>query len=103
MTERLTQLQKLYEADPDDPFVPYGIALEHGKTEDYEQAIAWLDTTLETDPHYHYAYFQKAKMLASLDRLSEAREIARRGMQQAEQDGNEKALGELNDLLESMT
>jgi tetratricopeptide (TPR) repeat protein len=102
MSERLDQLQKLYEADPNDPFVPYGIALELGKAEDYEQAIAWLDTALETDAHYHYAYFQKAKMLAALDRSDEARRTIEVGLTKAVEAGDEKARGELEELLASM-
>jgi tetratricopeptide (TPR) repeat protein len=102
MTERLEQLQKLYETDPADPFVPYGIALEHGKAGQYEQAVGWLDTALETDPSYHYAYFQKARMLAALDRIDQAKQVIDRGMVKATEDGNDKARGELEELLASL-
>ena len=38
MTNRLEQLRQLHNNDPTDPFVTYGIALEHGKAKDLEQA-----------------------------------------------------------------
>jgi tetratricopeptide (TPR) repeat protein len=102
MTDRLAQLQKLYETDPADPFVAYGIALEHGKAEAYEQAIPWLDTAIEADPHYHYAYFQKAKMLAALDRPEDAKQVIETGLLKATEAGDEKARGELEELLASL-
>jgi tetratricopeptide (TPR) repeat protein len=102
MSERLAQLQKLYETDPADPFVAYGIGLEYGKTGEYEQAVTWLDTALEADAHYHYAYFQKAKMLAALDRSEDAKQVIETGLVKAAEAGNEKARGELEELLASM-
>jgi tetratricopeptide (TPR) repeat protein len=102
MSDRLEQLQKLYETDPSDPFVPYGIALELGKTEAYDQAVAWLDSALQIDPHYHYAYFQKAKMLSAAGRADEAKQVIDQGMVKAAEAGNEKARGELEELLASL-
>jgi len=102
MSDRLAQLQKLYETDPSDPFVPYGIALEHGKSGSYEEAIRWLDQALEIDSHYHYAYFQKAKMLAALDRAEDAKRVIEQGLVKAAEAGNEKARGELQELLASL-
>ena len=102
MSERLNQLKKLHEADPSDPFLTYGIALEHGKAGELEEAVHWLDQTLSLDEHYHYAYFQKGKMLAELGRDDEARTVLREGISQARAAGDAKAEGELNELLESV-
>jgi tetratricopeptide (TPR) repeat protein len=102
MSDRLQQLQKLYETDPSDPFVSYGIALELGKASDYDQAVAWLDTAIQTDPHYHYAYFQKAKMLSAAGRVDEAKQVIDQGMIKAAEAGNDKARGELEELLASL-
>lgn len=99
---RLEQLEKLYKADQADPFVTYGIALEHAKLGRYEKAIAWLDTTLRLDPHYHYAYFQKAQALSDLGRDDEARAAAQAGLNQARAADDEKARGELEQLLATL-
>ena len=102
MPDRLEQLTKLHIADPVDPFVTYGIALEHGKQQRYEQAIQWLNKTLELDPNYCYAFFQKAKMSSELGDDAAARKILEQGIATAEQIGDEHAQSELAELLTSL-
>ncbi|MFW6059186.1 MAG: tetratricopeptide repeat protein [Phycisphaeraceae bacterium] len=105
MTERLAQLEKLYEADPDDPFVPYGIALEHAKTGDHDAALHWLDRTLEIDVDYCYAWYQKGRILDEAGRPDEARAALQQGITQAKQTGTPDSLHaaeEMQALLETI-
>ncbi|MEM7625123.1 MAG: tetratricopeptide repeat protein [Planctomycetota bacterium] len=102
MADRLEQLLKLHAADPDDADVPYMIALEHAKADDPAEAIAWLDRALALDPGYHYAYFQKAKMLSELGEDEDARAVLDQGIARASADGHAKAVGELEELKLSM-
>lgn len=102
MNERLEQLLKLHRAEPNDPFCTYGIALEHGKAGQYDQAVQWLDKTLAMDGHYHYAFFQKAKMLSELGDNEAARQVLRAGISAATDGHDEKALGEMEELLSSI-
>lgn len=103
MSDRLEKLIKLHDADPDDPELTYMLAMEHSKLERLDEALRWLDRTIELDPHYHYAYFQKGKMLAALNRDTEARQAIQRGLDQANTAGDAKASGELAELLASMS
>ncbi|MEO0476273.1 MAG: hypothetical protein AAF085_09960 [Planctomycetota bacterium] len=98
MSDRLEQLQKLFEADPADADLPYMIALEHGKAGGTEEAIAWLDKTIALNAHYHYAYFQKAKLLDEDGEIDEAVAVLDQGIALATQAGDAKALGELQEL-----
>lgn len=98
MSDRLDQLQKMHAADPADADLPYMIALEHAKQDQFQQAIDWLDKTLAADRHYHYAYFQKAKMLSELGDDMAGLETLALGIELAEQAGDLKALGELSEL-----
>lgn len=98
MTDRLNQLEQMLAADPTDADLPYMIALEHAKAEDFAKAIDWLDKTLSLNGHYHYAYFQKAKMLSELGDDMAALETLALGIEQAQQAGDMKALGELSEL-----
>ena len=98
MSDRLTQLTRLLAADPADADVPYMIGLEHAKADDPAEAIRWLDRTLSLSPSYHYAYFQKAKMLSELGEDDEALAVLDTGIQQATADGHHKAVGELQEL-----
>lgn len=97
-SDRLEQLQKLYAADPQDADLPYMIALEHGKAGDVAQALSWLDKTIELNANYHYAYFQKAKVLDEDGEIDQAVAVLDQGIALATQAGDAKALGELQEL-----
>ena len=98
MSDRRAKLETLYAADPADADLPYMIALEHGKADDPEAAVTWLDRAIATNPSHHYAYFQKARMLSELGEDDDARAAADAGIARAAADQNAKALGELQEL-----
>lgn len=97
-TERLEQLKKLQAADPNDADLPYMIALELGKSGDCAAALDWLDKTIAINAHYHYAYFQKAKMLDEEGEGADALITLDEGIRLATEAGDAKALGELQEL-----
>lgn len=98
MTDRLEQLTKLHAGDPSDADLPYMIALEHAKQGDTDEAVAWLDKALAINPHYHYAYFQKAKALDQDGETDDALAVLDEGIAKATQASDAKALGELQEL-----
>ncbi|MBB6430385.1 tetratricopeptide repeat protein [Algisphaera agarilytica] len=98
MSDRLPQLMKLLAVDPEDADVPYMIALEHAKSGDPESAVEWLDKALALDPGYHYAYYQKAKMLSEIGQDEAGLAVLDAGLKRANADGNAKAVGELQEL-----
>jgi len=102
MSDRLDQLQKLHAADPADADLPYMIALEYAKAGNVEQALAWLDKTIALNAHYHYAYFQKAKILDEEGEGADALVTLDAGIKLAEEAGDAKALGELKELRQMM-
>ena len=102
MSERLEQLRKLYDADASDPFITYGMALEHAKAGDHDEALRWLDQTLELDADYCYAYYQKGRLLGEMGRDDEARQVTRLGIERAKAAGEAHAAAELEALLESL-
>ena len=99
MSDRLEQLTRLHESDPTDPFITYGIAFEYAKSDQPQQAIDWLNKTLELDPHYCYAYFQKGKAFSALGDEDKAAEAVREGIRVSEEIGDDHARHELADLL----
>ena len=54
---RLLQLQKFYEEDPNDPFNLYGLALEISKN-DREQGYTLFQQLISGFPDYVPAYYQ---------------------------------------------
>jgi len=104
MTNRLEQLQKLHAAGPTDPDVTYMIAMEHAKPPGNDPAttIDWLNKTLDLDPNYLYAYFQKAKALSELGQTDAAKATLQLGIQNAKNASDPKAVSELSELHQSM-
>ncbi|MEM9252852.1 MAG: hypothetical protein AAGB29_10935 [Planctomycetota bacterium] len=102
MTARMDQLLKLHAADPADAELCYMIGLEHGNAGDLDDALAWLDKAIATDPAFGYAYFQKGKQLIDADREDDALAAIDAGIAAARDAGDAKALGELQDLRESI-
>ncbi len=103
--DRLAKLEKLHAADPADPFCTYGIALEHAKAGRIDDALAWLDKTVELDPHYCYAYFQKGKLLSTRGAPGDdaaARKILEAGITAATEAGDAHAREEIAELLDSI-
>lgn len=96
--DRLEKLTQLHAADPSDADLPYMIALEHSKAGDTAETIAWLDKALAINPHYHYAYFQKAKALDDDGETDDALAVLDEGIAKATEAGDAKALGELQEL-----
>ena len=102
MNQRLNQLIALHEKEPLDPFLTYGIALEHAKLHDHTQALHWLDKTLALDANYCYGYYQKAKVLSAMGKDDEARAAAEAGISRAKTLNDAHAQSELSDLLATL-
>lgn len=98
MPDRLEQLAKLLSADPRDTFVLYGLGQEHAKRGNHAAAIEHFDRTLAVDPHYHYAYFFKARSQHALGDLAAARATVQAGLAAAHRAADAKAANELSAL-----
>jgi tetratricopeptide (TPR) repeat protein len=107
MNDRLEQLHKLHAADPEDADITYMIAMEHAKLDDASggdpaAVIDWLNKTLDLDPNYLYAYFQKAKAQSEQGNDETAKATLQLGIQKAKSALDSKAVSELSELHESM-
>lgn len=98
MNDRLTKLLAMHQADPSDAFCTYALAMETAKLGRTDEAVAYLDKTLSLDANQAYAYYHKAKLLAELDRRADALKVLNEGLAAARRAGDDKAMGELNDL-----
>lgn len=92
---RLEQLHRLLEKSPKDPFLTYGIALEHKKLGEFEKAVEWLDRTILVDPNYCYAYYQKGQVLEQLGRAGDAKNAYQAGIEAARRIGDAHAESEI--------
>lgn len=97
--DRLTQLLQLLEQEPHDPFLNYGLALEHAKLGDKAKAIAIIETLLAKNPDYLGAYYQLGQLYEQVEQPEKALAIYKTGAALAQRLGNKKTLGELNEAL----
>ena len=99
---RLEKLQELLKATPDDPFLHYGLAMEHRRAGKVDAALACLADALAKDPNYVAAYFQQGQILAEQGNSVAAGQALRAGIGVANRIGDSHAAGEMAGLLETL-
>ena len=100
---RKNQLQVLLAEDPHDPFLRYGLAMELEGEGDTAGAIVQLQGLLKDSPEYVPGFLQVGQLLIKVERLDEAREALRMGMQTAFKQADHHAYEEMEGLLASLS
>jgi Tfp pilus assembly protein PilF len=81
---RLEKLQAMLEKSPGDTFLLYALALEYRKLGDTASALKYLDSVIQHDWGYCYAYHQKGQILESTGDLEGAKQAYRQGINAAQ-------------------
>ena len=100
--DRTDQLRKFIEAQPDEPFPRYALALELKGKGDAEGAASELQELQTRAPDYLAAYLQLGLVLQTLGRNDEARATLQRGQEVARKKGDTHTLSELTSALETV-
>ena len=100
--DRIAQLRKFIEAQPDEAFPRYALALELKGLGDNAGATAELDELLRRKPDYLAAYLQHGMLLQALDRIADARGTLGRGQELARKKGDQHTLSELTAALDAL-
>ena len=100
MSDRMVQLQNMLEREPGDTFLLYGIALEHKKANELDQALEYLARVIARDPGYCYAYHQLGLIQENRGDLPAARAAYKDGITAAIKKGDAHAQGEITAALE---
>jgi hypothetical protein len=100
----MAQIEALLASDPDDPFLHYGLAMEHASAGDDAACVTVLNDLIErtTAEPYIPAFLQCGQALARLDRNEEACKVLRSGIAAAGKAGETHAMGEMQGLLASL-
>src|ERR1700722_18255523 len=104
-TARMTQIEAMLAEDPDDAFLRYGLGMEHASAGDDAACVEVLcDLIARTaaDP-YIPAFLQAGQALVRLDRIAEACDVLRKGVEAARRSGDTHAQGEMQGLLDSIS
>ncbi len=99
---RLEKLRKLAEATPDDPFIHYGVGLEHVNLEQWSEALECFRTALQLDVNYIAAYYQKSRTELKLGQRDAAKETLTKGIVAAKLQNQKHAADEMLKMLESL-
>jgi tetratricopeptide (TPR) repeat protein len=100
-SERIDALRQMLTLDPNNTFVRYGLAMELAKTEaDKDASVAEFRALMEINPDYAASYFHCGKVLESMDRLDEAREVMERGIEVTRRTGDRHTMSELQGALD---
>jgi cytochrome c-type biogenesis protein CcmH/NrfG len=100
---RKVQLEALLLDDPHDPFLRYALAMEHESEGDTAGAIVQLEKLLKENPEYVPGFLQVGQLLIKADRLDEAKEQLRMGMQTAFKQADHHAYQEMEGILASIS
>lgn len=106
-TPRMERIEALLAESPEDPFLRYGLAMEHASAGDDAECVAILQDLIARTAQEPYipAYLQAAQALMRLERNGEAIELLRSGIAAAERVGTPEALharGEMQGLLSTL-
>lgn len=102
----MEQIEAMLAEDPDDAFLRYGLAMEHASSGDDAACVEVLrDLIARTAAATPYvpAYLQAGQALVRLDRITEACDVLRQGVDVARRVGDTHAQGEMQGLLESVS
>ncbi len=101
--DRIAMLSEVLAANPGDSFARYGLAMEHSKAGQIEQALQEFKTLTEKNPDYTPAYFMAAQTLATASRVDEAKRWLVDGISSARRTGNAHAQSEMTAMLEELS
>ncbi|MCZ2341203.1 MAG: hypothetical protein LC104_05325 [Bacteroidales bacterium] len=99
-TARMQQIEAMLTDDPHDPFLRYGLAMEHASQGDDETAAGVLrELIANAQEPYVPAYLQAGQVYMRLGREPDAVAVLRAGIIAARAAGNDHAMGEMQGLL----
>ncbi len=89
----------MLEKEPNDPFLLYGVAMEHKKAGRTADAIEFFEKTIGIDSGYCYAYFQLGQTYEQLGNIDQAKKWYTDGVTAARVKGDEHARSEIESAL----
>lgn len=102
MATRREKIEAMLADEPGDTFLRYSLAMELDKEGDHDASLAKLNELTADTPPYVPAFFMAGQQLARLDRVNEARDVLRTGIETAREQGDAHAAGEMSEFLASL-
>jgi hypothetical protein len=102
MPTRREKIEAMLVDEPGDAFLRYALAMELDKEGDHEASLAGLRGLMKDATPHIASFFMAGQQLVRLDRISEAREALRNGIEEARRQGDAHAAAEMSELLSSL-
>jgi thioredoxin-like negative regulator of GroEL len=99
---RRQKIEAMLAEEPSDRFLRYSLAMEYAKEGEIDKSLESLRSLMADDPPHVQAFFMAGQQLAKAVRIEEARAALREGIEQARQQGNSHAAGEMSEFLTSL-
>ncbi|MBX3423953.1 MAG: hypothetical protein KF752_20540 [Pirellulaceae bacterium] len=99
---RREKILTMLEAEPQDVFLRYALAMELDKAGEFQQALDIHSQLAHEQPPHVPSYFRAAQMLIGHNEISHARAWLRDGIDIARQVGDLHAAAEMSDLLSQL-
>ena len=99
---RIEQLRSLLDAEPDDVFLHFALAMELAKVGRSDEALSHLTRVTEIDPDYTAAYVQRARILIERKQPAAARQIITAGLEAARRAAEPHTVEKLHDMLQGL-
>ena len=100
-SERVKQLLKFLQQEPEDPFILYALANEY-LGHDLEKSKEYFDQLLTHHPHYLPTYYHAGHLYLKLEEVTKARQIYEKGIDLARQQNDQLALRELSSVYDQI-
>lgn len=100
--ERMEMFREVLEIDPDDPLATFGMGMAHIQVDEYENALPYLRRATQVQKDYSVAFLNLGKCLEFLNRLDEAADAYRSGIEAAGRKGDLVPLREMERRLKSL-
>ncbi|MDE0863779.1 MAG: hypothetical protein OSA98_08325 [Rubripirellula sp.] len=99
---RREKIEAMLLDDPADTFLRYSLAMELRSEGNHQRSLAQLDELMREQPPCVPAFFMAGQQLVDLDRVDEARNALRNGIEQARNQGDTHAAAEMSDFLTTL-
>ena len=99
---RREQLEAMLADSPEDTFLRYALAMEWSSEGDDEKSVEIFRALMGDTPPYVPAFFMCGQSLVRLDRNDEAKTVLTEGIDQARQQNDMHAAGEMTEFLASI-
>jgi thioredoxin-like negative regulator of GroEL len=99
MSSRREKIEAMLADEPDDQFLRYALAMELEKAEEHERSLEYLRGLMSDNPPHVASFFMAGQHLTKQDRIEDAREALRVGIEEARKQGDSHAAGEMSEFL----